>query len=147
MKKQKISVVGLGFVGLTLAAVNAKKGFDTIVDSIELSKQGMKPGVQAIEIDAIARKTVVEAGYEEFAHGLGHQVGRFSHDGTALLGPTWEKYAQKPFQYLEEGMVFTIEPRLTFENRGTATIEEMVIVTKNGAEWLTTPQKKILIIS
>ena len=30
MKKPKISIIGLGFVGLTLAAVNAKKGFDTI---------------------------------------------------------------------------------------------------------------------
>jgi Xaa-Pro aminopeptidase len=126
---------------------DVQKGFDTIVNAIEFSKQGMKPGVQALEIDAIARKTVVDAGYEEFAHGLGHQVGRFSHDGTALLGPAWEKYAQKPFQYLEEGMVFTIEPRLTVEQRGTATIEEMAIVTKDGAEWLTTPQKKILIIS
>lgn len=126
---------------------DVQKGFDTIVNSIEFSKQGMKPGVQALEIDAIARKTVVDAGYEEFPHGLGHQVGRFSHDGTALLGPPWEKYAQKPFKYLEEGMVFTIEPRLTVENRGTATIEEMVIVTADGAEWLTHPQKKILIIS
>ncbi|MBL1215076.1 MAG: aminopeptidase P family protein [Ignavibacteriae bacterium] len=126
---------------------DVQKGFDTIVNAIELSKQGMKPGVQALEIDAIARKTVVDAGYEEFPHGLGHQVGRFSHDGTALLGPPWEKYAQKPFKYLEEGMVFTIEPRLTVENRGTATIEEMVIVTSSGADWLTTPQKDILIIT
>lgn len=30
MKKQKISVIGLGFVGLTLAVVNAKKGFQTV---------------------------------------------------------------------------------------------------------------------
>jgi Xaa-Pro aminopeptidase len=125
---------------------DVQKGFDTIVESIEQSKQGMRPGIQAKEIDAIARNIVVENGYEEFPHGLGHQVGRFSHDGTALLGPTWEKYAQKPYQKLEEGMVFTIEPRLTVENRGVATIEEMVVVTENGAEWLTSPQKKILII-
>jgi len=30
MKKPKISVIGLGFVGLTVAVVNAKKGFDTV---------------------------------------------------------------------------------------------------------------------
>lgn len=125
---------------------DVRKGFDTIVDAVEMSKQGMKVGVQAKEIDAIARNIVVENGYEEFPHGLGHQVGRFSHDGTALLGPTWEKYAQKPYQKLEEGMVFTIEPRLTVENRGVATIEEMVVVKETGAEWLTTPQKKILVV-
>ena len=125
---------------------DVKKGFDTIVEAVEKSKLGMRAGIEAKEIDAIARNIVVENGYEEFPHGLGHQVGRFSHDGTALLGPTWEKYAQKPFQKLEVGMVFTIEPRLTVENRGVATIEEMVVVTENGAEWLTTPQKELLII-
>jgi Xaa-Pro aminopeptidase len=125
---------------------DVQKGFDTIVESIELSKQGMKAGILAKEIDAIARAIVVKNGYEEFPHGLGHQVGRFSHDGTALLGPAWEKYAQKPFQKLEEGMVFTIEPRLTIEERGVATIEEMVVVTEDGAEWLTNPQKEILVI-
>jgi Xaa-Pro aminopeptidase len=125
---------------------DVKKGFDTIVDAIEQSKQAMKPGIKAMEIDAIARKIVTGNGYEEFPHGLGHQVGRFPHDGTALLGPPWEKYAQKPYQLLEEGMVFTIEPRLQVPNRGTATIEEMVVVRANGAEWLTTPQKEIILI-
>jgi len=38
MQKQKISVVGLGFVGLTLAAVNAKKGFKTIGIDIDKEK-------------------------------------------------------------------------------------------------------------
>jgi len=132
--------------GETEVPHDVQKGFDTIVESIEQSKQGMIPGVQAKEIDAIARDIVVKNGFEEFPHGLGHQVGRFSHDGTALLGPTWEKYAEKPYQKLEAGMVFTIEPRLTVMNRGVATIEEMVVVKENGAEWLTTPQKKLLII-
>jgi len=122
------------------------KGFNTIVNAIESSKKAIKPGVIAKEIDAIARNIVVEEGYDEFPHGLGHQVGRFAHDGTALLGPPWEKYAQKPFLPLEEGMVFTIEPRLDVPGRGTATIEEMVVVTKNGADWLSHPQKEIILI-
>lgn len=130
----------------TQVPVDVQKGFDTIVEAVEQSKLGINIGIEAKEIDAIARSIVVNNGYDEFPHGLGHQVGRYSHDGTALLGPTWEKYAEKPFQKLEEGMVFTIEPRLTVENRGVATIEEMIVVTQNGAEWLTTPQKEILIV-
>ena len=130
----------------TEAPEDVMKGFNTIVDAIESSKQAIKPGVIAKEIDAIARNIVVKNGYDEFPHGLGHQVGRFSHDGTALLGPPWEKYAQKPFLPLEERMVFTIEPRLDVPGRGTATIEEMVVVTNNGADWLSHPQKKIILI-
>jgi Xaa-Pro aminopeptidase len=43
-------------------------------------------------------------------------------------------------------MVFTIEPRLTVPGRGVVTVEEMVVVTKDGADWLSTPQKEILLV-
>jgi Xaa-Pro aminopeptidase len=122
------------------------KGFQTIFRAIEESKQVMRPGVRGLEIDLIARKIITGAGYQEFPHALGHQVGRFAHDGTALLGPAWEKYADKPYRLLEPGMVFTIEPRLTVEGRGVITIEEMVLVTETGAEFLSHPQKELLLI-
>jgi len=132
--------------GETAAPEDVMKGFRTIVRAVEESKKAMRPGVQGHEIDAVARGIIVGAGYAEFPHALGHQVGRFAHDGTALLGPKWEKYAQKPLQKLEEGMVFTIEPRLTVAGRGVVTIEEMVLVTKAGAEWMGRPQKAIVLV-
>ena len=132
--------------GETAAPEDVMKGFRTIVKAVEESKMAMKPGVAGFEIDAIARSIIVGAGYAEFPHALGHQVGRYAHDGTALLGPQWEKYAQKPFQKLEEGMVFTIEPRLTVPGRGVATIEEMVVVTRDGAEWMGRPQRDIILV-
>ena len=122
------------------------RGFDTIRRSIEEARKAMRPGVQGVQVDAVARHIITNEGFEEFPHGLGHQVGRFAHDGTALLGPAWEKYGSKPFEPLEEGMVFTIEPRLTVPGRGVVTIEEMVLVTKTGAEYLSAPQEKILLI-
>ena len=132
--------------GEAAAPPDVRKGIDTIIRSIELAKEAMRPGVLGIAVDTIARDTVLAGGFEEFPHGLGHQVGRFAHDGTALLGPAWEKYARKPFQPLEKGMVFTIEPRLNVPNRGIATIEEMVVVTNSGAEWMSTPQKDIWLV-
>ncbi len=123
-----------------------QRGFDTIVTAIELARQALRPGIQGVEIDKVARDFITSQGYEEFPHGLGHQVGRFAHDGTALLGPAWEKYAQKPFQPLEEGMVFTIEPRLKVKGRGVVTIEEMVVITEDGAEFLDEPQKELILI-
>ncbi len=130
----------------TKAPPEVQKGFDIIVESIQKSKDAMKPGVLGKEIDKIARDIIVNNGYEEFPHGLGHQVGQYAHDGTALLGPEWEKYDQKPFQKLEIGMVFTIEPRLTVKERGIATVEEMVVVTDSGADWLSHPQKEIFLV-
>ncbi|MCF7975795.1 MAG: Xaa-Pro peptidase family protein [Phycisphaerae bacterium] len=126
--------------------IEVQKGFDTIVQAIEKSRRAMKPGVIGLDIDTVARDIVTQNGYDPFPHGLGHQVGRYAHDGTALLGPAWEKYAQKPFKPLEPKMVFTLEPRLTIPNRGVATIEEMVVVTDQGAEFLSTPQTELILI-
>ena len=128
------------------APADVARGFATIVEAVESSRRAMKPGAQGVEIDAVARKVLAAAGYEEFPHALGHQVGRFAHDGTALIAPKWEKYAGRPFQPLEEGMVFTIEPRLTVPGRGVVTIEEMVVVTKEGASWLSLPQKELWLV-
>ncbi len=125
---------------------DVQKGFDTIVDAIEQSRLAMKPGVIGLDVDTLSRDVLAKNGYEPFPHGLGHQVGRYAHDGTALLGPAWEKYAQKPYKKLEPNMVFTLEPRLTVPNRGVATIEEMVVVTDQGAEYLSDPQKELILI-
>ena len=130
----------------TVAPPEVKKGFDTIKKAIEDSRLAMKPGIIGLDVDTVARTVVTDAGFKEFPHGLGHQVGRYSHDGTALLGPAWEKYAQKPYKKLEENMVFTIEPRLTVENRGVLTIEEMVVVTSDAAEYLSHPQTELILI-
>ncbi|MEK9137049.1 MAG: M24 family metallopeptidase, partial [Bacteroidota bacterium] len=132
--------------GETKAPPEVQKGFDTIVKSIEESRKAMRPGVIGKDVDAVSRRVLAENGYEEFPHALGHQVGRFSHDGTALLGPPWEKYAKKPFVPLEKDMVFTIEPRLTVPERGIATVEEMVVVTDTGAEYLSTLQNDLVLI-
>ncbi len=128
------------------APAEVMRGFDTIITSIEMAKQALKPGVEGVAIDGIAREYIVSQGYEEYPHGLGHQVGRFAHDGTALLGPAWEKYANKPFEPVEEGMVFTIEPRLMVPGRGVVTVEEMVYVTEDGADYLASPQKELILI-
>ncbi|MDD8025474.1 MAG: Xaa-Pro peptidase family protein [Acidobacteriota bacterium] len=131
--------------GESAAPDDVRRGFETIVRTVEAAKRAMKPGVLGLDVDAAARGIVTAAGYEEFPHALGHQVGRFPHDGTALLGPAWEKYARKPFRPLEPGMVFTIEPRLTVPGRGVVTIENMVVVTETGAAWLSDPQTELIL--
>jgi Xaa-Pro aminopeptidase len=128
------------------APSEVRRGFETIVRASEEARRAIKPGVLGKDVDAVARGIITAAGYEEFPHGLGHQVGRFPHDGTALLGPAWEKYGIKPFRPLEPGMVFTLEPRLTVPGHGVVTIEDMVVVTESGADWLSDPQTELVLI-
>jgi len=131
--------------GETQPPEEVMKGFNTIVKSIQLAFQALKPGVKGFDIDKISRDYIVSQGYKAFEHALGHQVGRSAHDGAALLGPDWDRYGKLPFIPLEEGQVFTIEPRLYLE-QGVVTIEEMILITKDGAQWLSKPQKEIYLI-
>jgi Xaa-Pro aminopeptidase len=123
-----------------------RKAFDDIIASMEAALKVMRPGVKGIEVDTAARKTLTDAGYQEFPHALGHQVGRFAHDGTALLGPAWDKYGERPFKQLEENMVFAVEPRATVPDRGIMTVEDMALVTRTGAQWLSNRQKELVCV-
>ena len=123
-----------------------QKGFEVIRDAIQKVADELKPGVKGVDMDSIARSYIVENGYPEYPHGLGHQVGKTVHDGVAGLFPSWERYGNAPFMDLEEGQVFTIEPRLPVEGFGVSTLEEEVYLTKDGCEFISKPQKELILI-
>lgn len=128
------------------APEEVKKGFKVIVESIEKAAASMKPGMIAYEIDQIARNHIIENGYEEYPHALGHQVGRKAHDGGVILAPRWERYGEIPYKKIGIDEVYTLEPRLTIPGYGIATVEEEVIVRENGVKFLSNPQKELYLI-
>ncbi|MCE7741191.1 MAG: aminopeptidase P family protein [Candidatus Heimdallarchaeota archaeon] len=119
------------------------RAFETVVNAITASAEVLKPGILGWEVDQVARKIVTDAGYKEFMHALGHQIGRNVHDGGCLLGPRWEKYGESPFYPVEEGQAFTLELHVYVENHGYCSIEEDVLVTKDGCEFLSKRQLEL----
>ncbi len=132
--------------GETEAPIEIQRGFITIRTAIEKSRMSMKPGVSGNSIDVISREIVVDSGYPEYPYALGHQLGRVAHDGGALLGPLWEKYGDSPNQKLEAGQIFTIEPGLAVNGYGYVGLEEDVVMTKSGAEYIGEPQREIILL-
>jgi len=132
--------------GETECPVEVQRGFDTIHTAVEKSREAMKAGVTGNSIDNISREIVTGAGYPEYPYALGHQLGRVAHDGGALLGPLWEKYGDSPNQKLEVGQIFTIEPGLAVNGHGYIGLEEDVVITQNGAEYLGEPQREIILL-
>ena len=120
-------------------------GFRTVADTVQAVAQAMLPGTPGHELDQLARQRLTAAGYPEFPYGLGHQVGRRVHDGGALMGPLWERYGRRPLGTLEAGQVFTIEPGLMIPEHGYVGLEEDVIVTPQGARFLSRPQTEWIV--
>jgi Xaa-Pro aminopeptidase len=132
--------------GEDTAPDNVIHGFNTIVEAIRKAADAIEPGKLGHEIDDAARGHIVDAGYEEYPHALGHQVGRVAHDGGGLLGPLWDRYGNIVKLPIEVGNVFTLEPRLTVEGHGIATVEEEIVVTSGGCRFLSKPQEEIYLV-
>jgi Xaa-Pro aminopeptidase len=122
-----------------------RRAFGTVVRAIEAGMRALRPGAVGFEVDAAARRVIVEAGYPEFKHSLGHSLGRAVHDGGTRLGPRWPCYGQTPERRVEEGNVFTVELGVP-TSAGFVGLEEDVVVTAQGCEPLSQVQRELWLI-
>jgi Xaa-Pro aminopeptidase len=116
-----------------------RSDFDDARDAIGAGFDALEPGVKGHEVDAAAREYLTERGWPEYQHGLGHQVGRYVHDGGTYLGPQWDRYGDAPDGEVREGEVYTLELGIQTDY-GSISLEEMVQVTADGARFLTERQ-------
>lgn len=101
--------------------------------------KAVRSNIKSAVVDAAARDYINELGFEEeFGHGTGHGVGMAVHEKPVV---SWRNS-----QVLQENMVFTVEPGIYLPGFGGVRIEDMVKVTKDGADVLTSLPKKLNVI-
>ncbi len=132
--------------GETSIPAPVQHAFDSVRAAIMAAAEVLKPGVEGWVVDDAARKTIVAAGYPEYQHAVGHGIGRTVHDGATLLGPRWERYGNTPFGIVEADNCYTLELGVQVPGYGLVSLEEDVIVTDHGIEWLGKPQTEIIVV-
>ena len=132
--------------GETGPPADVRRAWDALWAALDAGAGMLRPGAVGWEVDAAARSTLVNAGFPEPMYALGHQLGRSAHDGGTLLGPRWDRYGSAPLGVVEEGNVYTLEFGTAVPGRGYIGLEEDVLVTADGFEWLSTPQRDLWLV-
>lgn len=124
---------------------SVRKAFDACVGAIEAGRKVLKAGVAGWEVDTAARAYLTKRGYPEYMHALGHSVGIACHDGGPLIGPRWPRYGETSERAIEPSSVYTLELGTATE-RGSIGLEDEVLVTAKGAQFISPVQKELILV-
>ncbi|HEX8815084.1 MAG TPA: Xaa-Pro peptidase family protein [Terriglobales bacterium] len=113
--------------------------YEAVREAQQAAVEAVGPGVGVGEVDRAARNVLKKKGLGRyFTHSTGHGVGLEIHEPPRIAAGQNESLAL--------GMVITIEPGAYIPGRGGVRIEDMVVVTNNGCEVLTTTPKELITI-
>jgi Xaa-Pro aminopeptidase len=126
------------------ATKELKKMYEAVRAAQEKALVMIRPGSSAANVHNAVIDTFEKLGYDTyksgskvgFVHSTGHGVGLDVHE-LPSVGETEV--------LLETGNVITVEPGLYYPKIGGIRLEDLVLVTENGCENLTTLEKKFVL--
>lgn len=107
------------------------KVHETVEAAQRAALEAIRPGVPGKEVHLAAERVINASPWKgRLTHGVGHSIGLVVHDGWGY-GPSVD-------DPLEEGMAITVEPGIYLPGKGGVRIEDDVVVTRTGFEFLST---------
>ncbi|TXI56965.1 M24 family metallopeptidase [Mycolicibacter arupensis] len=101
--------------------------YSALQEAQRIAVAAIRPGVTAQQVDAAARDVLAQAGLADyFVHRTGHGIGLSVHEEPYIVAGNDDELAV--------GMAFSVEPGIYFPGQWGARIEDIVIVTADGAE-------------
>ena len=98
----------------------------------------VRAGASGRDVDSAARSVIEAAGHgAQFGHGLGHGVGLEVHEDPRL--------SQRSDDVLSAGNAVTVEPGVYLPGRFAIRIEDLVIVTPDGCDILSSVSKELIV--
>ncbi len=113
--------------------------YETVLAAQLAALEAIHPGETGEDVDKVARKVIDDAGHgEHFGHGLGHGVGLDIHEGPRL--------SLRSDDILAVNEVVTVEPGIYLAGDLGVRIEDLVVVTDDGARVLSHFTKELLVL-
>lgn len=131
-------------VGETAPPADVRQLFRAIRRGVDAIIEEIRPGAPVWKPAEAASRALAGEGLPGFKFGVGHQLGRATHDGSPGL---IRRREDLPPWVMEPGNVFTAEGLETFlDGRGWISLEDDVLVTDTGNQVLTTQQRELWLI-
>jgi len=137
-------------VSVGVPGAEALRVYGAVAGAQEAAARAAQPGRAVTDVDEAARAVLEAHGLgAAFSHATGHGLGLEIHE-EPRVGPRRSNIPGVPpagrDDVLEPGVVFTIEPGAYVAGFGGVRIEDDVLVTETGIEWLTDVPRDLLVV-
>ncbi len=126
-------------VAVGFATEEMKKVYSIVLEAQNSAIAATKAGVTGAYVDGVARKVIEDAGFgENFGHGYGHSLGLEIHEA-----PNMNTRNQEPLPAMA---VCSAEPGIYLPGKFGVRIEDVTILTEDGAIDITASPKNLIIV-
>ncbi|MFQ5797105.1 MAG: M24 family metallopeptidase [Bacteroidota bacterium] len=141
--------------GETKPPAEALQKWEKARNGSRIALQAMKPGVRGYDVDKAQRNWMRNVGSLPVMWSTGHPVGYWAHDVGPSLGgaQTQREPSGNALRILRPGQTFAFDGFFSWQvdhrdKRASKTIsvEEMAVITDEGAEYLIPPQEELILI-
>lgn len=124
------------------APEDVRRAVDAAVRAVGAVLEMIRPGLKGYEVDAVGRQSILDSGYPNIPHSVGHQVGLECHDGGTVLGQHRDRKAM--CGVLRKNEIYAIEPTVLQSPLPSAIVEDNVVLTDTGCRIISRRQTEII---